>query len=565
MIVKTEFSDRSVRVWRLGAALFTVALFVSFPGDSSSESNSTPTPTFPPLPPIMANPTPIGEPEPGALFRYVSDEAGIILNLNTFSVMVEDFDRDGLLDLYLCTNGHRSQSGQANGHPNVLFRNDGALSFTDMGEDVGLERLMSDTAAALGDFNNDGFPDVIAGKGPVSWPEERVGETGLYQSKPDGTYEEVGEALGMNTAIRERALWVDIDNDNDLDFVTGIGIYRNDGTTGFTDVTVRDTVLGFEMVRGIVSLDYDRDNRIDILFVRMAVGGRQILLLHNEGEGHFSDATDSSRLTATFPYGLDEDASELMTLSDATAADVNHDGYVDILVAESLLLESDPNGLIEQTELILLLNDGQGRFAEVKNVFPRIVYDIRGTCWGDYDNDGDFDLVALSPHGHQLYQNRGNLSFTDVADREDLYEGVKLGRPVWADLDNDGDLDLIAPENNFPGYEQEHLFENLGPEGNSLVVVPLTDGDGDATDDNTSDDRTAVGARVEVTAEIEPNTTRTSTSWITAGEGSMSVPVAHFGLGEADRADVRVLFPDGNRLIVRDNGQSSGVSSAEYF
>ena len=79
-----------------------------------------------------------------------------------------------------------------------------------------------------------------------------------------------------------------------------------------------------------------------------------------------------------------------------------------------------------------------------------------------------------------------------------------------------------------------------------------------------------------MTAEIEPNTTRTSTSWITAGEGSMSVPVAHFGLGEADRADVRVLFPDGsvvemldveagNRLIVRDNGQSSGVSSAEYF
>ena len=537
------------------------------PTTTPPDPDTEPTPTQPPLPPITANPTPTGEPEAGAWFQYIAPEAGIVLNLNTASVTVEDFDRDGLLDLYFCT-----MASGGGGHANVLFRNDGALSFTDVTEEIGLDRFMLDKAAALGDFNNDGIADLITGTGPVFGLEDSVGETGLYQSKPDGTYEEVAEALGMNTAIQEGALWVDIDNDNDLDFVTGIGMYRNDGESGFSGVSVRDSVPEFEMVLGILPLDYDRDNRIDILFLRVAIGAPSTLLLHNDGEGHFSDVTDSSRLGATLE--IDIFAGGLTTLRDATAVDVNHDGYVDILVAkQSFIEESDdaPDGAREETEFILLLNDGQGRFAKVENVLPTM-YDTRGTGWGDYDNDGDLDLVALSPFAHQLYQNRGNLSFTDVADREGLYEGIHLGKPVWADLDNDGDLDLIAPEKSYPGYEYEHLFENLGPEGSFLTVVPLTDGDGDATDENTSDDRTAVGARVEVTFEIEPNTMRTTTGWITAGDGSMGVPVAHFGLGKATQADVLVLFPDGSvvemlgvaagsRLVVRDSQQTSGFES----
>ncbi|MFH1740334.1 MAG: FG-GAP-like repeat-containing protein [bacterium] len=534
--VRVRFPDGSIVTNRSVSANQTLTVL-----DDASGS----VPPAPPVPsptptPIKPNPTPSGKVKVGATFRNISSQAGIQRDYNTFCVLVEDFDRDGLLDIYLCTNGGGGQN-----HPNIVFRNNGNLSFSDITENLGLYMPFADVAAAAADFNNDGIPDVITGA------KEK---TMLYRSKAGGTYEEAANSLGMSRAIGESAVWLDMDNDNDLDLATDTGLYRNDGADGFTDVTAESGLQYREGMRSILTLDYDRDNRMDLLFLFSFSFTNQppILLLHNEGDCRFSDETRSSRLSVV---------GTSANFNNGVAADVNHDGYADICIENRSIIRDrsrSREGPRFQCEFKVFLNDKEGHFAEVKGLFPEL-HDAFGGCWGDYDNDSDADFFVPSRWGHKLYQNWGNLSFAEVAEGASLTAGKNLGRPLWADMDNDGDLDLIAHETCFPGEEQEYLFENLGVKGNYLVVIPLTDSDGDATDGDSTDERTAVGARVELAITDESGEPVTMTRWITAGAGAMSAPVAHFGLGKAKSANIRVTFPDGSMVEAKEIAAGSRI------
>lgn len=464
----------------------------------------------------------------GATFENVSEPAEIRRNYNTCMISVEDFDRDGLLDFYLSTMGYSTRdrdTGQriSHAHPNVLFHNQGTLSFAEHSRKAKLLLKESTTDVATADFNNDGYPDPIVSQLGTRGEDAR---TLLFRSRPDGTYEEVAKSLNMERAMKGKALWIDIDGDNDLDFITVGGVHRNDGEQGFTETTTESSLTFYKHPMFLIPIDYDCDNRTDIVCAYRAgrTPGPSVQVIHNQGNGQFAEVTQDVGLSET----------DIGSLGHAAAADVNNDGYPDILIGNRLFVNEEGKRFVEQE-------------AALPGDFP-----VRGLGTGDFDNDGDLDVFIPSSEEHRLYANLGDGRFEDVAVVAGLIEGVHIGMPITADFDNDGDLDLLLPEKSYPGSEQEHLFENVGAEGNSLTVLPVTDGDGDASDANTGDDRTAVGARVEVTAVAASGDLVRMTRWITAGQESMNAPVAHFGLGKAENANLRVVFPDGT-LVEKEN------------
>ncbi len=466
----------------------------------------------------------------GASFKNISAKAGIRRDYNTHSLYFEDFNRDGLLDIYFTTMGYRSHDGVSHANPNVLFSNQGGLVFAERSQEINLwlEEYTGD--AAIADFNNDGAPDLIFGKLEMG---EEPAKTFLFQSMPDGAYQEVTETLGLSGAMKTAAAWVDIDNDNDLDLVTVGGIYRNDGNE-FKDVTGDSNLTFYSSAILLIPIDYNIDNRMDFVCIYLFARepGKSIQIFQNCGDCHFEDITKE--------IGLGD--AEISLSLGGGAPDVNNDGYPDLIIGNSLFIN----------------NKGK-QFTIQKDAFP---YDFpnRGVGCADFDNDGDLDLLYPSNEGHRLFSNLGNCRFEDVATVAGITDGVYIGRPICADFDNDGDVDVMMSEARFPGSEQEHLFENTGAEGNSLTIIPLTDRDGDATDSNTADDRTAVGARVEVTYNLASGDSVTMTRWITAGAQCMNAPIAYFGLGEATSAAVKVTFPDGSVVEVKDAAAGSRLT-----
>ncbi len=180
-----------------------------------------------------------------------------------------------------------------------------------------------------------------------------------------------------------------------------------------------------------------------------------------------------------------------------------------------------------------------------------------GAAWGDYDNDGYADLLSL-PGGAVstplLWHNSGGSSFTESHDVEGLAALRDFRSVGWADYDRDGRLDFVATTST-DRTDPTCLYHNLGraSDGHYLRVRAITNANGDATGPDTSADRDAIGARVDVNlandAAFGPGTTMVR--FVDGGSGWMgqNEQTTHFGLGSATTVAVRVTFPDGNVII----------------
>lgn len=243
----------------------------------------------------------------------------------------------------------------------------------------------------------------------------------------------------------------DFDGDGDLDAMASswglndqLRYYRNDGSGTFTDRTVEAGLEGLVGGLNLVHGDYNNDGAADVLVLRGAwhgeAGTHPNSLLRNNGDGTFSDVTEEAGLMSFHPTQT------------AAWGDYNNDGHLDLFIGNETTAES-PH------PCELYRNNGDGTFT---NVAERVGLDVRGfvkgTTWGDINNDGRLDLY-LSRLGEPnlLFRNdgagdAGPWRFTEISQSAGVRE-PRNSFPTWFwDYNNDGRLDLFVSGFG-PGYQ----------------------------------------------------------------------------------------------------------------
>jgi hypothetical protein len=341
-------------------------------------------------------------------FTDVTQQAGVGDKGMGMGVVVADYDNDGDPDLFATNYG-----------PNVFYRNNGDGTFTNITREAGLENDQAGIGSTFLDYDLDGWLDLYVGNyleydpdyqyyyaaqrfpGPLAYHGQ---PDVLYHNNGDGTFTDVTREAGVYNP-EGRAMGVssgDIDDDGDWDiFVPNDGmenyLYRNNGDGTFTDVALQ-TGTGFSQRGEATSAmsaefgDFDLDGLIDIIVPDMAYS----CVYRNVGGGLFEEM--SARLGVAAVCGQ-------YTSWSANYFDFDHDGYGDLFITNGA-----PHRLIAEEDL-LLLNDNGRRFVNVSHLLGPDFQDefvSRGSAAGDYDNDGDLDLVELNLNARaRLLRNDG--------------------------------------------------------------------------------------------------------------------------------------------------------------
>jgi hypothetical protein len=321
--------------------------------------------------------------------------------------------------------------------------------FKDVTAESGLSDR-SESRLAWGDSDGDGYDDLLL--------SGRV----LMKNRGDGTFEDATERAGIGGTGTNGAVWADIDNDGDLDFYATSGATSGESTdrlwVNLGDGTFEDRteaaggMSDFYTTEGAAWGDYDADGFVDLYlasyerprtedFDEYGVGFPDILY-RNLGDGTFADVTDVLGITP--PFG------EHLSGRGVNWGDYDNDGDMDIFVSNYRLQEN-----------LLWRNEAGTAFT---NVAPELGASGRetegwwghtiGSEWGDYDNDGDMDLMCANlAHPRyievsdmsMLLENGGppDWSFADGRAAAGIKYAETHSDPAWGDVDADGDLDLF--------------------------------------------------------------------------------------------------------------------------
>jgi hypothetical protein len=462
-----------------------------------------------------------------------------------------DFDQDGFMDLYMANGSfHNRLSDQEYEpekiHTNQLFRNHGDGTFQDVTKKAGVGHKGYGMGVTIGDFNNDGYPDIYA---------SNHGPNVLYKNNGNGTFTDISQKAGVaGDESSVGAVWLDYDNDGLLDLFVGNylsfdpdykfyyapdgfpgpmsfdgeidHLYRNMGNDKFDDVT-EDLGLFNENGRamGVGAADYDGDGFVDIY---VANDHMVNFMYKNEGGKKFTEVGTPSG-TAFNQVGEG-------TISMAVDfGDYNNDGLLDIWVSD--------DGYCS-----LYQNQGNGVFTEMAYPSGISVAAAQHVGWSsafiDYDNDGDLDIFKtngelkhLYGQEDQLFENDGKGKYTDVSvERGTYFKEELVGRgAAFGDYDNDGDIDVYIVNLNDYGV----LLRNDQGNDNNWIKLNLV---------GTKSNRDGIGARVIISANGKEQINQKKSA---SGYLSQSDPRMHFGLGEATVVDkIEVIWPSGEVQVL---------------
>ena len=311
---------------------------------------------------------------------------------------------------------------------------------------------------AWGDYDNDGDLDLlITGRGAFN-----AATTLLYEND-EGRFSNVEvEITGLTSSS---VTWGDYDNDGDLDIAIAgknqrnqvlTQIWRNEGGAVFTDIGAN--LVGAQ-AGSIEWGDYDNDGDLDLLLAGNTSTNTRVSLVYR----NVLDKETGERSFVDIRAGLIG-----VFLGNAVWGDYDNDGDLDILLTGSSLRFG---------EISRLYRNDQGVFVDTGVELSNLL--SGNVSWGDYDNDGDLDILIVGTNSQsqqqaRIYQNNDG-AFSDIG--ADLI-GVEAGEAAWVDFDNDGDLDVLTMGNAGSGLQAGVLFKNNeGFFTSSTITLPnLRDG-----------------------------------------------------------------------------------------
>jgi len=335
-----------------------------------------------------------------------------------------DYDNDGDLDILFIG----STTGSYSSAVTKIYRNDSG-TFTDISATLtGVYR----SSAAWGDYDNDGDLDLLISGTKVG------GQSSTIYRNDEGAFTNIGAVL--TGTYRCSVAWGDYDNDGDLDaLISGFGIapkiYRNDSgsfyaiNNGLPTVTVADSY--------VVWGDYDNDGDLDIL-LKGNTFSEYISEIYRNDAGTFTSINSN---LATLAYG------------GAAWGDYDNDGDLDIV---SIGKNSSGNLFSK-----IYRNDA-GEFYDINADLA--ILSNASAIWGDYDNDGDLDILLTGPNTTKIYKNNAGI-FNAINSDINIMQNSTV---IWGDYDNDGDLDILQTGNPGTGgiiklYQNNLTNHNQNP------------------------------------------------------------------------------------------------------
>jgi hypothetical protein len=324
------------------------------------------------------------------------------------------------------------------------------ITFSDVASQMGLNHPLTFIrgSVSFNDFNNDGKDDL-------SFSSNEGLPLFIYRND-DAQFTDITYELGFVDTFRTmNILWSDYDNDGDKDLFVAVDdvdafsrLYRNDGVSGFTDVTISAGLsTNLNSANAACWGDYNNDGWIDLYVTNYSEFEHNYLYMNN-GDGTFTDVTESAGVTDT------TGVNGIFKLPLAVVFfDYNNDGWQDIYIAND---HFTGNTLFE--------NNGDGTFDDVSEQSNSAMGGfMMGIAVGDYDDNGFLDLyLSNDPFGNFLLKNNGDETFTEVA--MDL--GLTVNKACWGtnffDYDNDTDLDLYVCASVGPSNGVNEFFENNG-------------------------------------------------------------------------------------------------------
>lgn len=525
---------------------------------------------------------------------------------NGGGVGIADINNDNLPDVYLTSTMGKDK----------LYLNKGNLKFEDISTSAGIENFTGHkTGVTFTDINNDGWIDIYVCRSSWTTSPEDLKNL-LFVNNQDNTFTEQASKYGIddtNHSVQAVFFDYDRDGDNDLfisnqpgefkqllvDMIDKIEnskpeysdkLYRNDGDT-FTDVTIEAGLLNYGYGLGVTATDFNNDGFVD-LYVANDFAPHDYYYVNN-GDGTFTESIKKYFPHCSyFSMGLD-------------VTDINHDGYQDLFVVEMLSennvrqktnmapMDMDKFAFMVDSDLhyqymrnVFQINNGNGFFSDIAYYAGIDKTDWSwGTIFGDYDNDGDEDLVVVNgylrdtqdkdfakksnelakkfnnqmtfemaysllestPLSNFAFENTGNYKFENVSkDWGFDFSGYSNG-VAYGDLDLDGDLDIIVNNINDEAGVYKNTtnsknfigFDIKGPPSNTLALNSKL--------------------KLYTSEKVFTRELQMTRSFQSSCDHNM-----HFGLGKNERVDSLVVFWNNNEKEVFKNINTSQYNTIRY-
>ena len=505
----------------------------------------------------------------GINFKHTSaPEKKYIVESMSGGVLLLDYDRDGWLDIYLTNAPTVEMALKGEKSKSLLYRNNHDGTFTDVTDKAGIGFPGFAMGGAVGDYNNDGFPDIYV---------TCLGGNVLYRNNGDGTFTDVTKQAGVaDGRWSTGAAFGDYDGDGFLDLMV----------TNYVDFKLND-------LPGFGSLPTCKFRGVDVQCGPRGLKGAGDSLFHNNGDGTFtevgkqmgtddpggfygmqtvwSDFGNRGKLdnyvandsTPNFFYRNDGNKFSEVGLESGTgvSGDGSEQGSMGVAIGDYLhtgRFSIFATNFVDEHN-VLYRNDGNYNFTDV-SFNAKIAQTSRpyvgwGTGFFDLDNDTWLDLLVVNGHVYPqmdeissglgylqrklLSVNRGDGTFCDASEQAGaaLQEKRSSRGAAFGDLDNDGNIDVVIGDlDNSP-----MILHNEGDKSNHWATFELAAKTGSPL---------AIGARVTITSGGVTQTEEVRSGGSYLSQNDLRV---HFGLGKSTKIDsAEIRWTDGKTETLKD-------------